>query len=103
MSDGFNLDRARLKELRWRILKVLEAGRPVKVRESLIHLAITDADLEASPQEIRRELDYLRDHQLVEIAGEGTPTWTAALTGLGVDVVEYSVDAPPGVARPARW
>lgn len=102
MSE-FNLDRARIRDLRWRILKVLDAGRPQRVGERLILSVLCDADLQVTPRELRRELDYLRDHQLVELEGERSPDWKAALTGQGVDVVGYDAEAPAGVARPEQW
>jgi len=51
---------------------------------------------------VRRELAYLRDLGLVEIFDQETDLWAAKLTATGVDVVEYTIAAPPGIARPPQ-
>lgn len=96
-------EKAHREEVRWRTLRTLDAGRPLAVSETVIYRALADASLPVSPAALRRELDYLRDKGLVQLLGEQTPVWSAQLTGHGVDVVEYTVDAPPGIARPRKW
>jgi hypothetical protein len=103
MSNLDVLEKAKREVARWRILKVLDAGRPGRVNEQLILLALNDAEVALTQTELRRELDYLRDRKLVTVHGEQTPTWTAELTHYGVDLVEYTVDVFPGIARPPRW
>ena len=98
-----DLVRAEREEMRWRILRVLDAGRPLAVSETVVLRALGDAALAASPAALRRELDYLRDKGLIELSGEDGPVWAAALTGAGVDVIEYAAPAPVGVARPGKW
>jgi hypothetical protein len=100
MSEA--LEKARREIARWRILRVLDAGRPTEVDEQLLLMALSDAQVSLTPGELRRELDYLRDRRLVEIAGEDTPMWSAFLTRYGVDIVEYTIDCEPGIARPQR-
>lgn len=95
-------ERARTGGARWRILVVLEAGRPTNVNEDLIRICLDEANVPVSPQEVRRELDYLRDSGLVELHGEDSEYWSAALTAKGLEVVEYRVPNPPGVDRPRR-
>ena len=63
---------------------------------------MSETHLRLSPNGVRRELTYLRDLHLVEIEGEGGENWFAKLTAAGVDVVEYTVAAPAGIARPKR-
>ena len=103
MSDMEALEKARRETARWRILKVLDAGRPAKVNEQLILMVLNDVDLEITPTELRRELDYLRDRKLVIIHDEKTPVWLAELTHYGVDLVEYTIECKPGIARPPKW
>ena len=98
-----DLEKAQRDETRWRILRALDAGRPLAVAETVIFRALSDASLDISPATLRRELDYLRDKQLIELSGEDGPVWAAALTGDGVDVVEYTVEAPAGIVRPKKW
>jgi hypothetical protein len=52
--------------------------------------------------EVRPELAYVHDLVLPEILGEDIELWTAKLTAKGVDVVEYTIEAPPGIARPPQ-
>ncbi len=97
------LEKAKRETARWRILKVLDAGRPGKVNEQLVLLALNDAELKLTAHELRRELDYLRERKLIDIYGEGTPVWAAELTRYGIDLIEYTIDCDPGIARPPRW
>jgi hypothetical protein len=99
-----DIDKAQREEARWRILRALDAGRPHPVSETIILRALQDISLPITPHGLRRELDYLEARELIEIAGrDQEPVWLAALTRIGVDVVEYTVDCDPGVARPKKW
>lgn len=98
-----DLEKAHREQVRWRILKVLDAGRPDPVSEVIILQVLQDAALMATPHALRRELDYLADRKLVIVGARHTPVWTADLTFYGVDVVEYTVDCLPGIARPKKW
>lgn len=98
-----DLEKAQREQTRWRILKVLDAGRPLPVSEIVILQVLQDAALPITPSALRRELDYLADRRLVELSGLGSPVWSADLTRYGVDVVEYTIDCLPGIARPTKW
>jgi hypothetical protein len=100
MSD---LDKARREEARWRILGGLNAGRPYAVTESILFRLLHDVKLPLSPLDVRRELGYLEDRGLVKLADKDGPVWSAELTRAGVDVVEYTVDCDPGIARPPKF
>lgn len=102
MSE-IDLERHQREVMRWRILVVLDAGRPAPVFEDLILRALHDVDLPVTPHGLRRELDYLSDRKLVELRGKDSPTWRAQLTHYGVDLVEYTTDVLPGIARPRKW
>ena len=58
---------------------------------------------DATALELRRELDYLADRRMLELVKEPSGTWFGDLTRLGVDVVEYTVDCGPGIARPQKY
>ncbi len=98
-----DLEQKQREEARWRILRVLDAGRPIAVSENIVWRVLTDLKLSFTLIAVRRELTYLRDLGLIEIDGEGSETWFATLTAEGVDVVEYTAEAPAAVARPAKW
>ena len=56
-----DLEKAQRDETRWRILRALDAGRPLAVSEAVIFRALSDASLDISPATLRRELDYRAD------------------------------------------
>lgn len=101
MND-IDLAKALREQSRWRILRILDAGRPLPVSEGTILLALNDAKLSLTAAELRRELDYLDDRKLVRLLDQDTQCWAAELTHYGVDVVEYTVPVLPGIARPVR-
>lgn len=101
--SGIDIETAQREEMRWRTLKVLDAGRPIPTAETLILRVLQDVSLPVTPSSLRRELAYLRDRKLIMLIGETGPVWQAALTSLGIDVVEYTVDCLPGIARPKKW
>ncbi len=104
MPDHIDLDQKQREAARWRMLRVLDAGRPIGVSETVIWSVLNDLNLPFSLNQMRRELTYLRDLGLVEIMNEDTETWSAKLMPDGVNVVEYTVPAPPGIARePKYW
>ena len=103
MSDGIDLEQKSREDARWRMLRVIDAGRPIAVSEQIIWRVLSDIKLVLSLNAVRRELAYLRDLRLVELEGEGSETWFAKLTANGVDVVEYNFPSPAGVARPRKY
>lgn len=101
--DNLDLDKAHREQIRWRILKVLDAGRPTDVSESVILQVMHDSALPITPHGLRRELDYLEERKLIRVRGNNGPTWSAELTHLGIDVVEYTIDCHAGIGRPRKW
>src|ERR1700730_9532701 len=102
-GDTMNLEQKQRVEARWRILRVLDAGRPIAVSENIVWRGLHDIRLPMSVSSVRREIDYLRDLGRIEVEGEKTESWFAKLTAQGVDVVEYTVAAPAGIARPRKY
>ena len=102
MPDAIDVEQKRREEARWRVLRVVDAGRPIGVSEQIIWRVLADIKLSLSIKAIRCELAYLRDLGLLELEGEESDTWFAKLTASGVDVVEYTVPSPAGVARPRQ-
>ena len=89
------------KETRWRIMYALNAGRPYGCNENLLVLALSDAQLAVDINDIRRNLEYLEGHKLVEL--DRHEIWGAKLTSQGIDVVEYNADCPTGIGRPIKY
>jgi hypothetical protein len=101
--NGVDLEQKQREEARWRTLRILDAGRPIAVSENIVWRILNDLRLSLSLSGLRRELDYLRTLGLLEIDGEQSGTWYLRLTATGVDVVEYTIAAPPGVGRPRKY
>ncbi len=98
-----DIEKARREELRWLILRALYAARPIGTSENIIKNAIEPVILDVTVTEIRRELDYLAERDLVTITNKDTPVWSAKINNHGVDIVEYTVDCYPGIARPKKY
>ncbi|HXM88760.1 MAG TPA: hypothetical protein VN916_04855, partial [Candidatus Acidoferrum sp.] len=80
MPDAIDLEQKNREEARWRMLRVVDAGRPIAVSEQIIWRVLADIKLSLSLNTVRRELAYLRDLGLLELEGEGGETWFAKLT-----------------------
>ena len=103
MDMNIDMERARREGIRWYVMVAINAGRPTPVAEGLILSAIQAIPIQCTTMELRRELYYLADRDLVKLhQREGAP-WSADLTHHGVDVVEYTVDVMPGIARPKKY
>ena len=97
-----DVEKLEKQQARWRILRALDAGRPIGVSETLILRTLGDIKLSRSPAEVRRELDYLASKKLVDLEKD-RPVWHAKLTAYGIDVAEYTVDCPVGIDRPEKY
>lgn len=100
-----NIDTARIRRenLRWLILLTLNNARPVGAYEGPI-LSVAQSEYpDATPLELRRELDYLHGRQLINLNKEPSGRWFADLTRYGIDIAEYTVDCEPGIARPQKY
>lgn len=103
MSDPIDIAKVRREHLRWLIILALNNARPNELAESVV-LSIAQAIYpDATPLEIRRELDYLDDRKLVELRKDPSGPWWGNLTRYGTDIAEYTVDCAPGIARPKKY
>ena len=84
-----DITRVRRESLRWSLLVALNKTRPYTASETQL--------------ELRRELDYLADRKMVELEKRPSGDWFADLSRLGVDIVEYTVECGPGIARPEKY
>lgn len=103
MIGAIDPAKARRESMRWAILLTLNNARPIGAHEALILSTIQSIYPDATQRELRCELDYLGDRSLVMLKIDPSGPWSADLTRLGVDVVEYTVDCQPGIARPAKY
>lgn len=98
-----DMHKVRREDIRWQILLTLNHARPLGAREEMVLSVIRATYPDATPMELRRELDYLADRGLVELRKEPAGRWFADLTRYGVDVAEYTVECDPGIARPVKY
>lgn len=98
-----DLEKAKREELRWMILRALYAAEPMGTSESIIKNAIEPVMLDVTLMEVRRQLDYLSERKLITVEHRDGPVWTAKIGRYGIDVVEYTIDCDPGIARPNKW
>lgn len=95
--------KVRRESMRWKILLILNSAHPVRAREELVLAALQSAYPDTTVLELRRELDYLADRELVALNKDSSGRWFADLTRHGSDVAEYTVDCDPGIARPQKY
>jgi hypothetical protein len=95
--------KVRRENMRWTILLTLNNARPIGAYEELILMTVQAVWPDATPLEVRRELDYLGERNLIHLAKESCGRWSADLTHYGVDIAEYTIDCNPGIARPAKY
>lgn len=98
-----DIAKVRRETVRWQILLTLNHARPIGAYEEVVLAVVQASYPDATPLELRRELDYLFDRKLVELRKEPSGRWFADLTRYGTDVAEYTVDCDPGIARPAKY
>lgn len=99
---NIDLEKARREEMRWVILRALYAAQPLGTSEVIVLNAIEPIIPDATVMDVRRELDYLASRELA-IVDKDRAVWTAKINNHGIDVVEYTVDCRPGIARPKKW
>lgn len=90
----------RRERMRWFILRTLDVCRPEGSYGASVLDVLRTVYADATELEIRRELDYLAERELVSLDIDPTGTWYAKLERYGVDVVEYAVECEAGIARP---
>lgn len=100
MSD---MAKVRREGIRWNIINTLNKARPYPTNESFLLDVMRAIYPDATPLEVRRELDYLDDRDLVDLKKEPSGTWFADLTRYGVDLAEYTLPCEPGIGRPEKF
>lgn len=100
---AIDFEKQKREQLRWLVLETLNSARPIGANEGLILNVVNDIQGQVTALELRRELDYLADRDLIEVKGKDSPMWHAELKRYGVDVVEYTVACDAGIARPRKY
>ena len=100
---NIDIAKARREGMRWYLILVLYNARPEELAEELIQQTMRAIYPDAGQLEVRRELDYLADRELVSLRKEPSGRWWGDLTRYGVDIAEYTIDCEPGIGRPAKY
>lgn len=98
--DRMAMDQARRGAMRWHLLAALGVARPQGMYTEGLLPIIQSVYPDATHLEVRRELDYLAERELVRIAKDPMDRWMAGLTRHGVDLVDYTTACEPGITRP---
>ena len=98
-----DIQKARRENLRWMILQALNSARPIGASEQVIYSAVQPVIPDVTQLEMRKELDYLDERELVEVTERDGPAWFGKLTRHGIDVVEYTQPCEAGIARPKKY
>lgn len=90
---------------RWVLMLALYNAKPIGAWEELLLSVMQGMWADASRREVQLALDYLADRKLIDLEkNQGThKRWFADLNRCGVDVVEYTVQCDPGIARPEKY
>lgn len=90
------------REIRGRIMKILNLNYPTPANEHLIGEILTDLAYTCSPPQVMTHLNYLEEKgyvkmQDVEVKEFDIHRCLVRLTAKGKDLLEGSIDADPGV------
>jgi hypothetical protein len=95
--------KARRENMRWLLLNTLNNARPLGAMDVLVLTVVQAIFPDATANELHGQLGYLENKELVEIERKPDGHWHSKLSADGVDVVEYTVNCPVGIARPAKY
>ena len=88
--------------MRWIVLLAMNINRPTQSTLRFLLQVVRGEYADATELQLRRELDYLESRDLVEVFTDPLGQVSADLTRFGIDIVEYTVDVEPGIARPPK-
>lgn len=92
--------KTRREDMRWHLLSAINLSRPVGIYTEPLLAIVRAVYPDATHQEVRINLDYLEEREMVRITKDQLDRWMVDLTRTGIDFVEYNIDAQPGVSRP---
>lgn len=92
--------KVRRETMRWLILNTVNISRPQGMYTEALLPIIQAVYPDATHLELRRELDYLEERELLAIEKDPLDRWFLNLRRYGIEVVEYTCPCDPGIARP---
>lgn len=90
---------AEVQALRRCILCTLHATEKIGANEKTLLIVLQRSGFIVMPHELRKHLEYLDNLKAIEIIDRDRATWAAKLLPYGIDIVEFAVKAPPGIAK----
>lgn len=97
------LTQLRRASLRWSLLLALHKVHPYSTSEVLLGEVARAIYHDSTPLEVRQELDYLADSELLTVTRQPSCHWFGDLNAAGVNMVEYTTPDVPGIARPTQY
>lgn len=95
--------KARRESMRWLLLNALNNARPLGAMDVLVLSVVQAIFPDATANELHAQLAYLEDKKLVDIIRKPDGHWHSVLSSDGIDVVEYTIGCPAGIARPTKY
>lgn len=92
--------KVRREQIRWFLLVAANVSRPAGIYTEAMLPIVQATYPDATHREVRVQLDYLEERELVKITRDALDRWFVELTRFGIDVVEYTIPVEPGIARP---
>lgn len=100
MTLGLDLTKIRREAIRWHLLSAINLSRPNGIYTEPLVEIVRSVYPDATHQEVRVQLDYLKEREMVRITKDPMDRWSVDLARTGIDFVEYTIDAQPGISRP---
>lgn len=100
---SIDLVKSRRESMRWHLLNALDKSRPIGLYDVVLLDIVRCIYPDTTANELHQQLDYLHQRGLIEIHKQADGHWHSALNHQGIDVVEYTVDCPVGIARPPKY
>lgn len=96
------IDHAKIRReaIRWHLLDAVNTSRPYGIGTEPLLSIVQSVYPNATHNEVRINLDYLEEREMVRIKKDPLDRWFLDLTRTGIEFVEYTIDAQPGIARP---
>ena len=96
------LAHAQTAGLRWTLLRTVMVGGHAGATDRMCLDVARSEYLGVTRRVLRDELAYLETRKLVEIARSEVEAWRVTPTRHGRDLVDYTTECEPGIARPPR-
>lgn len=92
------------ESLRWLVLDICNRSRPIGVVDVLLLSIIAEILIYTTKEMLRSEIQYLELSGLISVDRQRSgEIWVCQLLPMGVNLCEYTIDCPVGIARPEKY